>query len=45
MIVVYFTVIGGLFYQIFIKFPYERNAVKNIDESIIAEEKAGNVHV
>ena len=44
MMVVYFAVIGGLFYQIFIKVPHERKAVKNVEEPIIAEEKAGNVH-
>lgn len=44
MMVVYFTVVGGLFYKIFIKLPYERKAVKHADELIIAEEKAGNVH-
>ena len=44
MMVVYFTVVGGLFYKIFIKFPYERKAVKHASELIIAEEKAVNVH-
>ena len=44
MMVVYFTVVGGLFYKIFIKLPCERKAVKHADELIIAEEKAGNVH-
>ena len=44
MMVVYFAVIGGLFYKIFIRSPYEKKAAINTDEPINAMEKAGNLH-
>lgn len=44
MMLVYFTGIGGLFYIIFIKWPNEKKAFTNTDESILDGEKAGNAH-
>lgn len=41
---VYFAVIGGLFYKIFIKSPYEKKTANDPDKLIIAKEKTGNLH-